>query len=84
MKPSRILAGLLLGVALTGTPLHAEKADRNKPMNVEADALRYDDSRQTSVFTGRVLVTKGSIQIRGARVEVRDTPAGVEWVLQVP
>ena len=27
----------------------AEKADRTKPMNVEADALRYDDLRQTSV-----------------------------------
>ena len=29
----------------------AEKADRNKPMNIEADALRYDDLKQTSVFT---------------------------------
>ena len=36
----------------------AEKADRNKPMNIEADALRYDDLKQTSVFTGRVVLTK--------------------------
>ena len=79
MKPPRILAGLLLWVALTGTPSHAEKADRNKPMNVEADALRYDDSRQTSVFTGRVLVTKGSIQIRGARIEVRQDAEGHQY-----
>ena len=39
----------------------AEKADRNKPMNVEADALRYDDLKQISVFTGHVVVTKGTI-----------------------
>jgi lipopolysaccharide export system protein LptA len=45
----------------------AEKADRNKPMNVEADTMRYDDLNQTSVFTGKVVVTKGTIVIRGAR-----------------
>ncbi|MBK7001085.1 MAG: lipopolysaccharide transport periplasmic protein LptA, partial [Rhodoferax sp.] len=28
----------------------AENADRNKPMNIEADALRYDDVKQISVF----------------------------------
>ena len=56
----------------------AEKADRNKPMNVEADALRYDDLRQTSVFTGRVVVTKGSIVIRGAKVEVKQDPEGFQ------
>ena len=33
----------------------AEKADRTKPMNIEADALRYDDLKQTSVFTGKVV-----------------------------
>jgi lipopolysaccharide export system protein LptA len=45
---------------------HAERADRNKPMNIEADTLRYDDVRQTSVFTGNVVLTKGTIVIRGA------------------
>ena len=40
-------------------------------MNVEADALRYDDLKQTSVFTGRVVLTKGTILIRGARIDVR-------------
>lgn len=60
-------------------PAGAEKADRNKPMNVEADALRYDDLRQTSVFTGRVVVTKGTIVIRGAKVEVRQDPEGYQY-----
>jgi len=57
----------------------AEKADRNKPMNVEADNLRYDDLKQVSVFSGRVVLTKGSIQIRGAQIEVRQDPDGYQF-----
>ena len=57
----------------------AEKADRNKPMNIEADALRYDDAKQTSVFTGRVVLTKGTIIIRGAQLDVRQDPEGNQF-----
>ena len=59
----------------------AEKADRNKPMNVESDALRYDDLKQTSVFTGRVVLTKGTIVIRGARIDVRQDAEGYQYGL---
>ena len=61
----------------------AEKADRNKPMNIEADALRYDDLKQTSVFTGRVILTKGTILIRGARLDVRQDPEGYQFGLVI-
>jgi len=57
----------------------AERADREKPMNAEADALRYDDARQTSVFTGNVVITKGTILIRGVQVEVRQDPQGHQF-----
>jgi len=66
---------LLTGVA------SAEKADGKKPINVEADALRHDDLKQTSVFTGRVVLTKGSIIIRGARLEVRQDAEGYQFGL---
>lgn len=72
---------LLAMLVLCGTPAGAEKADRGKPMNVEADALRYDDQKQTSIFSGRVVLTKGSILIRGARIEVRQDPAGNQFGL---
>lgn len=65
--------------ALFGGMASAEKADRNKPMNIEADALRYDDLKQTSVFTGRVVMTKGTIVIRGARVDVRQDAEGYQF-----
>lgn len=72
------LSGLLLVAA--GAAL-AERADRNKPLSAEADRLRYDDVRQTSVFTGNVVITKGSILIRGAQVEVRQDPQGNQFGL---
>jgi lipopolysaccharide export system protein LptA len=47
-------------------------------MNIEADSLRYDDINQISVFKGRVVVSKGSIQIRGAQIEVRQDAEGYQ------
>lgn len=61
-----------------GVFAHAEKADRSKPMNIEADALRHDELKQVSVFTGRVVMTKGTIVLRGARLEVRQDPDGYQ------
>ncbi len=71
-----IIALVLLGLANVAW---AEKADRNKPMNIEADSLRYDDLKQVSVFTGGVTLTKGTIQIRGAVLEVRQDPEGFQF-----
>ena len=48
-------------------------------MNAEADALRYDDGQQTSVFTGKVVITKGTIVIRGDRVEVKQDAQGNQF-----
>lgn len=79
MKQPSIAVLLSLSMILPAGMAAAEKADRNKPMNVEADALRYDDLKQTSVFTGRVVVTKGTIVIRGARVDVRQDPEGYQY-----
>jgi lipopolysaccharide export system protein LptA len=72
---------LLVGAALvlvTGLA-QAERADRDKPMNIEADAMRYDDLKQVNVFTGRVVVTKGTIVARGARVEVNKDAQGYQF-----
>jgi lipopolysaccharide export system protein LptA len=68
-----------LACALFATLAGAEKADRGKPMNIESDALRYDDLKQTSIFTGRVVLTKGSITIRGSQVEVRQDAEGYQF-----
>lgn len=81
MKLTRAFLLLMATLAIFGGAVQAETADRNKPMNVESDALRYDDLKQTSVFTGRVVLTKGTILIRGARVDVRQDADGYQFGL---
>lgn len=66
---------LLLAAGLA----QAEKADRDKPMNIEADAMRYDDLKQVNVFTGKVVMTKGTILSRGERVDVRKDAQGYQF-----
>ena len=75
------LLPLLVLAALTGLAgmAHAEKADRAKPMNIEADSLRHDELKQTSVFSGRVVMTKGTIVLRGARLDVRQDADGYQY-----
>jgi lipopolysaccharide export system protein LptA len=76
--PFALLLATVLG-SLAAHPALAEKADQNKPMNVEADSLRYDDVNQTSVFNGNVVITKGTIVIRGGKVNVRQDPEGYQY-----
>jgi lipopolysaccharide export system protein LptA len=72
---------LLFSLAFGAGLACAEKADRDKPTNVEADALRYDDLKQTSVFSGRVVLTKGTILIRGSKIDVRQDAQGFQFGL---
>lgn len=81
MKNSFLPPLLLTALACAPGVGHAEKADRNKPMHIEADALRHDELKQTSVFTGRVVMTKGSIVLRGARLDVRQDADGYQYGL---
>lgn len=78
MKKTFFPLAVAIACALVSGLARAEKADREKPMNVEADALRYDDLKQTSAFSGNVVLTKGSIVIRAERVDVRQDPDGYQ------
>jgi lipopolysaccharide export system protein LptA len=79
MKHSYAPLLISLALAFVAGTAQAERADKAKPMNVEADALRYDDLKQASVFTGRVVLTKGTIVIRGARVDVKQDAEGYQY-----
>jgi lipopolysaccharide export system protein LptA len=69
--------GLLgLCASLLALPCQAEKADRDQPMNIEADSMRHDQARQLTQFTGKVLATKGTLVLRAARMEVQQDSQG--------
>ena len=62
--------------AVAAQSAFAEKADRDKPMNVEADTLKHDDQQQLTIFTGKVLMTKGTLVLKAARMEVKQDGQG--------
>ena len=78
LKSAIAACAVLLAVA---SPLStwAGKADRKKPMNIEADNLDHDELKQLSIFTGKVVANKGTIVLRGARLEVRQDPDGFQY-----
>jgi lipopolysaccharide export system protein LptA len=64
-------------VALAALPAWAEKADRTKPVVVEADqGGSIDLQRQVLVYTGNVVVVQGTMQLRAERIEMRQTADG--------
>ncbi len=56
----------------------AEKADRDRPVNIDADRMTVDDNKQVAVFEGRVIITQGTLQLRGERVTVKQDSAGFQ------
>ena len=62
----------------------AEKADRDKPTNIESDTLVHDDLKQVSIFTGRAVLTKGTLILRGDRIEIREDADGYQQGLILP
>lgn len=81
--PTYLMAVATAVIALAVFPAAAEQADRDMPMNAESDALRYDDLKQTSVFTGNVVITKGTTIIRGERVDVTQDPEGYQKAIVI-
>lgn len=69
---------LVLAAAVTGSA-HAEKADSDKPTNVEADQMAYDDVKQINTFTGNVVLTRGTLIMRAHKLIVTQDPAGYQF-----
>jgi lipopolysaccharide export system protein LptA len=77
------VAAAVLALA-AAPPASAEKADRLKPLAVEADQPgKIDLLNQFVVFNGNVVVTKGTMVIRAQRIEVRETPDGYQTAVAI-
>ena len=73
---TKLITLLCTLAAIAAQSAFAEKADRDKPMNVEADTLKHDDQQQLTIFTGKVLMTKGTLVLKAARMEVKQDGQG--------
>jgi lipopolysaccharide export system protein LptA len=72
-------AVLLLTLAwLAAAPVHAEKADRDQPVNIESDRMTADEGKKIAVFEGRVILTQGTLAIRADRLVIRQDREGFQ------
>jgi lipopolysaccharide export system protein LptA len=76
IKLRHIIGLIASGMSVFGMPAWAEKADKDKPMVIEADAMRHDEIKLLTQFTGRVVALKGTMVLRGARMEVQQDKNG--------
>jgi lipopolysaccharide export system protein LptA len=75
-RPHRLLL-LCLGLLVLAPAAHAERADRGKPINVEADSVKVDDQKKVASYEGHVVMTQGTLMITADRIEVRQDDKGV-------
>ncbi|MBI5920364.1 MAG: lipopolysaccharide transport periplasmic protein LptA [Betaproteobacteria bacterium] len=66
------IARMLLVAALIvpSLPAQAEKADRDKPVNLDADRIIIDDAKKINTFEGNVQMVQGTLTIRSEKLVV--------------
>jgi lipopolysaccharide export system protein LptA len=74
----RWLVAFLTG-AILYSPAGAEKADKDKPTNIEADRMSSDDARRMSIFEGSVVLSNGTMVVRADRIVVRQDADGFQF-----
>lgn len=75
MKSPLFLITSLLCLSLNAW---AEKADRDKPIELEADTVTVDDAKKTSVYTGNVVLTQGTLVIHADKLTVKEDKDGFQ------
>ncbi|EEO28227.1 lipopolysaccharide transport periplasmic protein LptA [Oxalobacter paraformigenes] len=78
-KTSFKLLALLFCIGLASNAA-AERADANKPTNIEADQMTSDDVKQITTFTGNVVVTKGTLLIKAGKAVIVEDPEGYQFI----
>lgn len=82
LNPPFLIAALLLTTG--GAAAWAEKADRGRPMTLESDQpCTVSLLKQTSVCSGNVVISQGTLQLRADRLELRETPEGYQMAVAI-
>jgi len=77
MKKLLLTAAMLL--AASGLA-RAEKADSSKPTEIKFDQLEVDDVKQIKIFTGNVILTRGTLLMKSPKAVVTEDPEGYQYV----
>ncbi len=57
----------------------AERADREKPVNLESDRVDLDDAKKEAVFEGNVTLTQGTLMIKADKIVVKQDADGFQY-----
>jgi lipopolysaccharide export system protein LptA len=71
------LSLLIIGFSISLDAL-AEAADRDKPIELEADTVTVNDAKKTSTYSGTVVLTQGTLIIRADKLIVREDQEGFQ------
>lgn len=63
---------------LAALPVQAERADRNKPMLLEANRVSIDDAKKIQILEGNVVITKGTMVLKADRIVVTEDQYGFQ------
>jgi lipopolysaccharide export system protein LptA len=74
----RINLTLLAMLLLVSVTAHAEKADRDQPIDLEADSLTTNDAKKISTYTGNVVLTQGTLVIHADKLVVHEDKEGFQ------
>lgn len=78
MRTPRINLFLSLCLLFASHLAFAEKADRDKPIDIEADNLTSNDAKKISTYTGNVVLTQGTLEIHADKLIVREDQEGFQ------
>ncbi len=62
----------------TGWDANALESDKNKPTTIDANQMTYNEKSSVNVFTGNVLLTRGSLVIRGDKLTLTEAKDGTQ------
>ena len=69
---------LVASLLVAASPVLAERADRDKPLMLDAGLLTVDDARKIRIFTGDVRITQGTLTILCEKLVVSDDLEGIQ------
>ena len=79
MNKKLSLSFALVTTLLGSTLAHAEKADATKPVTYDAESGYADDTKQELHLQTNVVITRGSLTIKGDKALLVKDPSGYQY-----
>lgn len=77
IRLSMVCLGLCLGLGISLNAF-AETADRDKPIELEADSVTVNDAKKISTYSGTVILTQGTLVIHADKLIVHEDSEGFQ------